>query len=99
MPSKESFKSVEFYYSVLFHELTHSTGQKKRLDRPGITDPINFCSHSYSKEELIAELGAAFLCSKAGIDNTIENTTAYIGSWLKVLKSQDNAKWIIEAGG
>jgi len=98
MPPKESFKSVESYYAILFHELTHSTGAQKRLNREGITDPIHHGSHEYSKEELIAELGSAFLCSKAGINNTIENSVAYISSWLNVLKSKDNAKWIIEAG-
>jgi antirestriction protein ArdC len=98
MPKKESFESVESYYTTLFHELTHSTGAAKRLDREGITDPIKFGSHKYSKEELIAELGAAFLCSKAGIDNTLKNSTSYIASWLEKLKSKDNAKWIIEAG-
>jgi len=98
MPAKESFESSEFYYAILFHEMTHSTGAEKRLNREGITDPINHGSHKYSKEELIAELGSAFLCSKAGIDNTIENSVGYIGHWLEVLKSKDNAKWIIEAG-
>jgi len=98
MPAKESFKSAEWYYAILFHEMTHSTGAEKRLNREGITDPIEHGSHKYSKEELIAELGSAFLCSKAGINNTIENSVAYISSWLNVLKSKDNAKWIIEAG-
>jgi len=97
MPLKETFNNIESYYAILFHELTHSTGHKNRLDREGITDPIQFGSHKYSKEELIAELGSAFLCSRAGINNTLDNAAAYISSWLNVLKSKDNAKWIIEA--
>ncbi len=96
MPVRESFAKVEEYYSTLFHEMTHSTGAQKRLDRKGITDPIRFASHDYSFEELIAECGAAFLCSKAGIENrTLENSAAYIASWCKKLK--DEPKWIVDA--
>ena len=97
MPKKENFNGVEQFYSTLFHEMTHSTGHQKRLARPEIMESNFFGSADYSKEELTAELGAAFLCSQAGIDNTLENSTAYLQSWLKVLKAQDNKKWIIEA--
>ncbi|MCK5352656.1 DUF1738 domain-containing protein, partial [bacterium] len=61
MPRPESFDTPENYYSTLFHELTHSTGHESRLNRKGITDPVRFGSNSYSKEELIAEMGSAFL--------------------------------------
>lgn len=98
MPLEEYFHNEEGYYSTLFHEMVHSTGHKKRLNRPEIVESNFFGSSDYSKEELVAELGAAFLCSKAGIDNTLENSTAYIKHWLKRLKSKDNVKWIVEAG-
>lgn len=87
MPKPESFRSVEEYYAVLFHELTHSTGHASRIGREGITEKNYFGSHAYSKEELIAEMGAAFLSAKAGISMATEqNSAAYIQGWLKVLK-------------
>ncbi len=87
LPEKESFHSIPEYYSTIFHELTHSTGHQKRLNRKGITNPTWFGSYDYSKEELVAEMGASFLCSIAGIDNdTLENSTAYIHGWLSKLR-------------
>ena len=89
MPARECFESAPTYFSVLFHELTHGTGHASRLDREGITDPIKFGSHNYSFEELIAECGAAFLCGAAGIaPATIDNSAAYIASWVAKLKSE-----------
>ena len=85
----------ESFYATAFHELTHSTGHKKRLDREGITNSDGFGNHLYSKEELIAEMGSAFLCSKSGIDNTLENSKSYIQNWLRVLRG--NSKMVIEA--
>jgi len=88
MPRPESFISSGKYYSTLFHELVHSTGHPSRLDRKTILDVAPFGSPNYSREELIAEMGAAFLCGTAGIENTtIENSAAYIQSWLEVLKN------------
>ena len=89
MPKKESFEKNDFYYSVLFHELVHSTGAKHRLNREGVADAHYFGSANYSKEELVAELGATFLCSECGLtnDKIIENSTAYIQGWLKKLKN------------
>ncbi len=88
LPSPESFESVEKYYCVLYHELTHSTGHAKRLDRKGVTEQIVFGSKTYSKEELIGEMGAAFLCGYSGIENvTIDNSAAYIQSWLGKLEN------------
>lgn len=96
MPVKDSFTSVEEYYAVLFHELAHSTGHQSRLGREGITEKNYFGSHKYSKEELVAEMGAAFLCAKAGINAaTEENSAAYIQSWLKVLKN--DSKLLMQA--
>jgi antirestriction protein ArdC len=90
MPKKNTFRSENDYYEVLFHEMTHSTGHSSRLNRNGVTTNVNFGSKEYSKEELIAEFGSAFLCSKSKIDQTIDNSTAYIQSWLKVLKNDKN---------
>ena len=96
MPERNSFCSPEEYYSTLFHELTHSTGHDKRLKRPGVTDICPFGTTNYSREELVAEMGAAFLCGFAGIENkTIDNSAAYIASWLKRLK--DDSKLVITA--
>jgi antirestriction protein ArdC len=87
MPRPELFDSPEEYYSTLFHELTHSTGHARRLNRPTLTDLCPFGSTNYSKEELVAEMGAAFLCGICGIENrTVDNSAAYIASWLRVLK-------------
>ena len=96
MPGKENFLTVQEYYSTLFHELTHSTGHAKRLNRPELVDANKFGSHDYSKEELVAEMGASFLAQETGIDNTtIDNSAAYIASWLKVLKG--NSKLVVQA--
>ena len=100
MPAPESFRSAEDYYSVLFHELTHSTGHASRLNRKGVTGTEGewspFGSQSYSQEELVAEMGAAFLCGQVGIvERTIDNSAAYIKSWLERLK--DDRKLVIYA--
>lgn len=88
MPRPERFDSSEAYYSTLFHELTHSTGHTDRLDRKGIMDTVMFGSTTYSREELVAEMGAAFLCGEAGIlEPCIDRTSAYIAGWLKSLKN------------
>ncbi len=94
MPDKESFISSEEYYSTLFHEMTHSTGHEKRLNREGVGE--KFGTHKYSKEELVAEMGAAFLCGMAGIEAvTIDNSSAYINNWISVLKG--NKKYVVQA--
>lgn len=97
MPKMESFDGAEEYYSTLFHELTHSTGHESRLNRKGIiSGTAAFGTKEYSKEELVAEMGAAFLCGHCQIDNkTIDNSAAYINSWLKKLK--DDPKMVILA--
>lgn len=85
MPSKKSFRSEEDYYKTLFHECVHSSGHKNRLNRdiPAILSNRS----EYSKEEVIAELGATFLCGHAHIEpNLIEDSASYIDFWLKQLK-------------
>ena len=96
MPIKESFNSSQEYYATLFHELIHSTGHKKRLDREGIKDFNVYGSEVYSREELIAEMGASFLCARTGIENrTFENSVAYIKGWLSVIKK--DSKFLIHS--
>jgi len=85
-PPIQDFKVPEEYYSTLFHEMIHSTGHKSRLARTFGT----FGDEKYSKEELVAEMGAAMLCGIAGIENnTIENSASYIKSWLSALKDDN----------
>lgn len=87
IPLKEDFKTIEDFYSTLYHELSHSTGHKKRLHRDTIENINYFGSLEYSKEEIIAELSDCFLCARAGIENTtLNNNTAYIKGWLKNMK-------------
>lgn len=96
MPRREVFESAEAYYSTLFHELSHSTGHASRLARKGVVDPISYGSHAYSKEELVAEMGSAFLCGATSIAPAIvENSAAYIASWLRRLR--DDRKLVVEA--
>jgi antirestriction protein ArdC len=87
MPVPESFTSNGAYYSTLFHEFAHSTGHASRLDRKDAFNAEGFGSESYSKEELVAEFSAAFLCGETGISNEqLEtNQAAYIQGWLRKL--------------
>ena len=95
IPSKDKFKNLDSYYATLLHELCHSTWNKKRLNR--FTDSnIKFWSEVYSKEELVAEIGAMFLSMETWIsNNTSSNSIAYIKSWTKFMK--DNKKEVIYA--
>ena len=87
MPSFGTFKAADHFYNVTFHELTHWTGHKSRLDR----DLKNrFGSRNYAAEELIAELGAAFLCAEFGLDGDVRNA-GYIASWIELLKADKRA--------
>ena len=87
MPALAAFDSSGEYHSTLFHELAHSTGHASRLNREFLETPARFGSEVYSREELVAEFGAAFLCDHAGIDTTIDNSTAYIAGWSRALRS------------
>jgi len=84
MPERERFDGEAGYFATLFHELIHATGHEKRLKRASIAERNGFGSDPYCKEELIAELGSAFLCGYADIvDRTIDNSAAYLEGWLK----------------
>jgi antirestriction protein ArdC len=88
MPARGLFSAAEEYYSTLFHELTHSTGHSSRIGREGIEILNTFGSESYSKEELVAEMGAAMLCGVTGIaPATLQNSAAYLKTWIERLKA------------
>lgn len=88
VPMKNQFQNANEFYSTAFHELTHSTGHKTRLDRIHI-GVAAFGSEEYSKEELVAELGAAGMLNLLGIEipETFKNSTAYIQSWIRALRN------------
>ena len=90
MPPFEAFRDKESYYATALHELTHWTSAKNRLDRS--FDAKRFGDHGYAREELVAELGAAFLCADLGITPEIrDDHAAYLGHWLNVLKEDKRA--------
>lgn len=96
MPDRVRFESEAGYFSTLFHELLHSTGHASRLNRPTLTESEGYGSTPYCKEELIAEMGAAFLCGHAGIaETTLENSASYIQGWLEALRG--DKKLIVQA--
>ena len=87
MPDRARFKSEDHYYATLFHELVHSTGHEKRLKRASIMERNGYGSDPYAREELIAEMGSAFLCGHTGIvERTIDSSAAYLEGWLKQLR-------------
>lgn len=82
MPLKSAFHSDAEYYAALFHEVVHATAHKARLDRKD--QGKVFGDADYSREELIAEFGSAYLCGITGISpKTINNSAAYIAGWSK----------------
>jgi len=88
MPKPETFKNSERYYSVLFHELIHSTGHESRLNRKELIARTNFGAKDYSIEELTAEIGACFLNSITNIGNShFKQSVSYIKGWLDALKN------------
>lgn len=98
LPQLKNFKNSESFYSTLFHELVHSTGHEKRLNRKTITEMQEFGSEAYSIEELVAELGSAYLSSFTGILNAeIGNKAAYINGWLAKLKN--DKRFMVQASG
>ena len=87
VPKMTLFDKAEEYYSTLFHELVHSTGHKSRLNRKEMQGDASFGSESYSREELVAEVGSAMICTMTGIDHvTLDNSASYLDSWIRALK-------------
>lgn len=87
MPGFDAFKSADHFYNVAFHELTHWTGHKLRLDRDL---KHRFGWRAYAAEELVAELGAAFLSAEFSFDGDLRNA-GYIASWIELLKADRKA--------
>lgn len=96
-PDKAQFKNVEEYYSTKFHEAVHSTGSQKRLKRFIEGDSHMFGSEIYSKEELVAEIGANMLMGILGIETeeSVNNNVSYLYNWLSVIKK--DIKLIVSA--
>ena len=88
----------EAWYATYFHELVHATGHSSRLDRGLDRNLAPFGSPDYGKEELVAEMGAAFLCGHAGITPaTVESSAAYVQGWLRTIRGQP--KLVVQAAG
>jgi len=87
VPSMNLFESSEDYYSVVFHELIHSTGHRSRLNRATIANYFK-SKEERAKEEMIAEIGASYLCAYCGIENfVLESESSYIDHWLSILNN------------
>ena len=97
VPEISQFTEISEFYSTAYHEAVHSTGHPKRLNR--ITDIAQYGSESYSKEELIAELGASYLVHTTGLEtkSSFQNSAAYLNGWLSALKG--DKRFIISAAG
>lgn len=97
VPLREQFDGIAEFYSVLYHELTHSTGHEKRLNR--FSDSPFVSRPNYSREELVAEIGAATAMSMLGIETsaTEKNSAAYLANWANFLK-HDTRAFIVAAG-
>ena len=97
VPAKEQYGAIAEYYSTTFHELTHSTGHAKRLNRLTTGIKAAFGGEEYSREELTAEIGAASLLNHLSIETpeSFRNSAAYIQSWLKALRG--DARMIVAA--
>lgn len=89
LPDKSTFSQSPDFYATLFHEMIHSTGHKDRLARKGVTEGTfaAFGDEVYSQEELVAEMGSAFLCGESGIESTLDNSASYLCHWIKALKA------------
>lgn len=97
LPEKKNFLGVEEFYASYFHELVHSTGHESRLSRDSMKTAAYLDKHEYSKEELVAEMGAAMLCGLSDIEAPIiDNSASYIEGWINSLKG--DSRLLIYAG-
>lgn len=93
LPAPEQFDTPSDYYGTAFHEITHATGHASRLNR---LEPATFGSDTYGREELVAEMGSAFLCAEGGIlQDTFEQSAAYLSGWISTIRG--NPKLIVQA--
>jgi antirestriction protein ArdC len=98
MPAFERFTERDDYYATLFHELVHATGHQSRLARRGVMVSDGLGGKVYSQEELVAEMGAAFLGMEADIvRDEHELSASYLKSWLGALRDADHRRWIVQA--
>tara|TARA_R110002124_G_scaffold19175_5_gene77230 strand:+ start:158 stop:1072 length:915 start_codon:yes stop_codon:yes gene_type:complete len=99
VPAMETFRSIESYYSTVFHELAHSTGHKSRLNRKDNKQVVKFGDPIYAQEELVAEITNAFVGGVTGVTSEVEadQRVAYIQSWLKALRN--DTKMVVVAAG
>ena len=97
VPTMKQFTDQAEYYSTVFHEMTHSTGHRSRLNR--LSSTAHFGDEDYSREELVAELGAAALCNISGVETKkqFRNSAAYIQGWLRALRNDKTL--IVKAAG
>ncbi len=97
VPSVQDFDSPQDYYNVLFHEHVHGTGHEKRLARKSLMDKTYFGSHTYSEEELVAEMGASFLSAHCEISSApmVENSAAYLKHWVE--KMREDKRILVQA--
>lgn len=94
VPAFAAFKDVPEYYAATFHELVHWTGHASRLDRDM---KGRFDTDAYAMEELVAELGAAFLCAEFGLDAAHDNQASYLAGWIKRLKADNRAIFTVSS--
>jgi len=98
MPGMKSFESSEAFYLTLYHEIVHASGHPSRLNRKTVVENDGFGGALYSQEELVAEMGAAFLGAEADIvRDDHEQSAAYLRGWLDALKDKDHKRWIVKA--
>ncbi|MFW5393506.1 zincin-like metallopeptidase domain-containing protein [Yersinia sp. 2544 StPb PI] len=91
MPTSGQFFTEADYWSTLLHELVHASGHQKRLNREGITSSTRtFGDPVYAFEELVAEMGSAFLCAELGVYGEVQHDS-YVSGWLKALKEDKRA--------
>ena len=96
LPDRNQFDNTADYFATLFHELVHATGHATRLNRPAIVEIGKGGTELYGKEELLAEIGASFLCGQAGIlERTINNSAAYLSHWLE--RFRQDTRLIVQA--
>jgi len=89
MPEAASFNSLDEYYATTLHELVHWSGNESRLDR-SFENSKTWGDEAYAAEELVAELGSAFLSAQCGIKGKLQHAE-YLNNWVKVLKQDDKA--------